>query len=149
VVIIAAAVVASIWELRGTLAQARNIQISWIPIVVGSVAIIALAWPYGQSAQGIGLALTALACMVWRFPRGASGYLADVICVEGDPSKDVTLLGEPDCIKHVMIGGKVMDISPPAPRKPISGWRHATMGDRLTRELVASRPGSRPSPAKS
>jgi len=78
VVIIAAAVVASIWELRGTLAQARNIQISWIPIVVGSVAIIALAWPYGQSAQGIGLALTALACMVWRFPRGASGYLADV-----------------------------------------------------------------------
>jgi phosphatidate cytidylyltransferase len=78
VVIIAAAVVASIWELRGTLAQARNIQISWLPIVVGSVAIIALAWPYGQAAQGIGLALTALACMVWRFPRGASGYLADV-----------------------------------------------------------------------
>ena len=78
VVIIVAAVVASIWELRGTLAHARNIQISWIPIVVGSAAIIALAWPYGQSAQGIGLALTALACMVWRFPRGASGYLADV-----------------------------------------------------------------------
>jgi phosphatidate cytidylyltransferase len=78
VVIIAAAVVASIWELRGTLAHSRNIQISLIPIVVGSVAIIALAWPYGQAAQGIGLALTALACMVWRFPRGASGYLADV-----------------------------------------------------------------------
>ena len=78
VVIIAAAVVASIWELRGTLAQARNIQISWIPIVAGSVAIIAMVWPYGQAAHGIGLALTALACMVWRFPRGASGYLADV-----------------------------------------------------------------------
>ena len=87
--------------------------------------------------------------MEGRIGAIASGYLADVICVEGDPSKDVTLLGEPDCIKHVMIGGKVMDISPPAPRKPISGWRHATMGDRLTRELVASRPGSRPSPAKS
>jgi phosphatidate cytidylyltransferase len=78
VVIIAAAVAASIWELRGTLAEARNIAISWIPISAGSIAVIALAWPYGQSAQGIGLALTALACMVWRFPGGASGYLADV-----------------------------------------------------------------------
>jgi phosphatidate cytidylyltransferase len=78
VVIIAAAVAASIWELRGTLAEARNIAISWIPISVGSIAVIALAWPYGQAAQGIGLALTALACMVWRFPRGAPGYLADV-----------------------------------------------------------------------
>ncbi len=69
-VIIVAAVVASIWELRGTLAHARGIQISWIPIVVGSAATIALAWPYGQAAQGIGVALTALACMVWRFGRG-------------------------------------------------------------------------------
>jgi imidazolonepropionase-like amidohydrolase len=78
----------------------------------------------------------------------AAGYLADVICVDGDPSKDVTVLGEPDRIKHVMIGGKMMDISPPAPRKPISGWRHATMGDRLTRELVASKSGSKAAPTK-
>jgi len=78
----------------------------------------------------------------------AAGYLADVICVDGDPSKDVTVLGEPDRIMHVMIGGKMMDISPPAPRKPISGWRHATMGDRLTRELVASKSGSKAAPTK-
>lgn len=78
ILIIAAAVVASIWELRATLAAARGITITWIPIAIGSVATIALAWPYGQAAQGIGVALTALVCMVWRFGKGAAGYLADV-----------------------------------------------------------------------
>ena len=78
IVIIAAAVVASIWELRTTLAQARGIVITWIPVVVGSVATIALVWPYGQAVQGIALTLTALACMVWRFARGSAGYLADI-----------------------------------------------------------------------
>jgi len=78
----------------------------------------------------------------------APGYLADVICVDGDPSKDVAVLGEPGRIKHVMIGGKMMDISPPAARKAISGWRHATMGGQLTRELVASNRGSKSASAK-
>jgi len=76
--IIGAAVAASIWELRGTLAQARGITISWIPVLIGSLATIGLTWPYGQSAQGIGLALTALACLVWRFGKGSAGYVADV-----------------------------------------------------------------------
>jgi hypothetical protein len=78
----------------------------------------------------------------------APGYLADVICVDGDPSKDVAVLGDPGRIKHVMIGGKMMDISPPAARKAISGWRHATMGGRLTRELVASNRGPKSASAK-
>jgi len=78
----------------------------------------------------------------------APGYLADVICVDGDPSKDVAVLGDPGRIKHVMIGGKMMDISPPAARKAISGWRHATMGGQLTRELVASNRGSKSAWAK-
>jgi imidazolonepropionase-like amidohydrolase len=69
----------------------------------------------------------------------APGYLADVICVDGDPSKDLTILGEPDRIKHVMVGGRLMDLSAPAPRKPISGWRAATMGSQLTRELAFSK----------
>jgi phosphatidate cytidylyltransferase len=78
VVIIVGAVSASIWELRGTLARARGLRITWIPAMVGSAAIVALAWPYGQSAQGIGVALTALACMIWRFGRGATGFVADL-----------------------------------------------------------------------
>jgi imidazolonepropionase-like amidohydrolase len=69
----------------------------------------------------------------------APGYLADVICVQGDPSKDVTELGQPDAVKHVMIGGRMMDISPPAARKSISGWRYASMGGQLTRERAFAR----------
>jgi phosphatidate cytidylyltransferase len=52
--------------------------LSWIPLVVGGVATIALAWPYGLCAQVIGIALTVLACMVWRLAAGADGYLRDV-----------------------------------------------------------------------
>jgi phosphatidate cytidylyltransferase len=78
ILIIAAAVAASIWELRVTLARARGISITWVPVAIGAVATIALTWPYGQTAQGIGLAATALVCLVWRFGKGAEGYVADV-----------------------------------------------------------------------
>jgi phosphatidate cytidylyltransferase len=78
VVIIVAAVAASIWELRGTLSRSRGITITWIPMVVGAAATVSLAWPYGQNAQATGLALTALACMIWRFPGGARGFVTDL-----------------------------------------------------------------------
>lgn len=78
VAIIAAAVLASVWEMSGTLRKARGIEIAWLPVGVGSVAFIALAWPWGHQAQTLGVALTALVAMLWRFPRGAEGYLRDV-----------------------------------------------------------------------
>ncbi len=78
VVIIVAAVVASIWEMRSTLARARGITVAWIPLAVGSAATIALTWPYGHKAQALGIALTALAAMGWRSAKGADGYFADV-----------------------------------------------------------------------
>ncbi len=77
-IVIAAAVSVSVWELQGTLAKARGIRITWIPVAAGAVATACLAWPYGPAALGIGLAATTLACMVWRFPGGADGYLADL-----------------------------------------------------------------------
>jgi cytosine/adenosine deaminase-related metal-dependent hydrolase len=72
----------------------------------------------------------------------APGYLADVICVDGDPSKNLGVLGEPGRVQHVMIGGRMMDISPPAARKPISGWRYAGMGAQLTRKLAFANSGT-------
>ncbi|SDP30347.1 phosphatidate cytidylyltransferase [Nakamurella panacisegetis] len=78
VVIIIAAVVASIWEMRSTLAKARGITLAWIPMAVGAAATIAFAWWYGHDAQVVGIALTALAVMAWRFAKGAEGYLGDV-----------------------------------------------------------------------
>ena len=77
-IIIVAAVVASIWELQHTLRAARGIQISWVPVALGAAVTVVLAWPYGHAAQALGVAFTALACMAWRFGRGTAGYLADV-----------------------------------------------------------------------
>ena len=76
----------------------------------------------------------------------APGYRADVICVKGKVEDDLTLLGDPDNITRVMIDGVEKDLSPPPPRKPISGWRLASMGGRrLTRE-VAFGPRKAPEP---
>lgn len=76
--IIAAAVGVSVWELQGTLRRARGIALTWVPIGIGTIATIGLAWPYGAAALGIGVAATTLLCMVWRLPGGADGYLADI-----------------------------------------------------------------------
>ena len=68
----------------------------------------------------------------------AVGRKADIICVAGDPSRDVTILGEPGRIRHVMVGGRLMDLTEPPPRNPIAGWRLAAMGMQLTRDLAFS-----------
>lgn len=77
-IVIAAAVAVSVWELQGTLLRARGLRISWLPVALGSIATMALAWPYGPAALGIGIAATTLVAMVWRFRLGADGYLADL-----------------------------------------------------------------------
>jgi imidazolonepropionase-like amidohydrolase len=66
------------------------------------------------------------------------GCLADLIVVDGDPSKDVTILGETERIRHVFVGGRAMDLSEPPARNPIPGWRLASMGSTLTREVAFS-----------
>lgn len=80
VAIIVAAVLASIWELRGTLKQAAGIEIAWIPLMLGGAATIILSWPYPMVAQTLGVTATVLAAMVWRLFSGAgqTGYLRDV-----------------------------------------------------------------------
>lgn len=55
-----------------------------------------------------------------------AGRLADVIVVAGDVSKDVTLLGRQENIRHVFKGGKPVNLETPLPeRRPIHGWRVA------------------------
>lgn len=65
------------------------------------------------------------------------GHEADIICVNGRVDQDVTVIGQPGAVARVMIGGVEKDLSPLPPRKPISGWRLASMGKRLTREHIA------------
>ncbi|HET8591206.1 MAG TPA: phosphatidate cytidylyltransferase [Nakamurella sp.] len=77
-VIIAAAMVAAVWEMRATLRQARGIALVWLPLGAGVLATVLAAWWWGHTAQAAGLALTALAVLFWRLGGGAAGYVADV-----------------------------------------------------------------------
>ncbi len=75
----------------------------------------------------------------------APGFQADIICVKGQVENDIPSLGNPDNITTVMISGAEKDLSPPPERKPIPGWRLASMGSRLSREVVFG-PEAEPEP---
>ena len=79
----------------------------------------------------------------------AAGMKADVICVDGDPAEDITILGEPGRVRHVFVDGRKMDLSEPRERKPLQDWRMPSMGAQLTREFArngvsAAAPGGMP-----
>ena len=66
------------------------------------------------------------------------GKLADVIVIDGDPSKDVSILGDKSKLKHVFTGGRAVDLDyKPLERKPISGWRVNAWGQRILTQDVA------------
>ncbi|GAC1326521.1 MAG: hypothetical protein NVSMB13_11610 [Mycobacteriales bacterium] len=49
-----------------------------VPLVVGGAAMAVLAYLRGPEALVLTLVLTVLACLVWRLPDGAEGYLRDL-----------------------------------------------------------------------
>jgi phosphatidate cytidylyltransferase len=75
--IVAITVAVSSWELAGALRRS-GIRISLLPVLLGGQAMVWLAWPFGRDGLLIAFAVTVLACLLWRFPGGASGYLRDV-----------------------------------------------------------------------
>jgi phosphatidate cytidylyltransferase len=75
--IVAAAVAISSWELAGALRRA-GIGVSLPPVLLGGQAMVWLAWPFGRDGILVAFVITALACLVWRFPKGAAGYVRDV-----------------------------------------------------------------------
>jgi phosphatidate cytidylyltransferase len=75
--IVAAVVAVSSWELAGAL-QRAGIRVTLLPVLVGGQAMVWLAWPFGRDGILVAFVITALACLLWRFPRGAAGYVRDV-----------------------------------------------------------------------
>ena len=68
------------------------------------------------------------------------GRLADLIVVDGDPSKEVSLLGDKSRIKHVFIDGREMDIAPvPARKRQMPDWRVINYGSQILTWELANR----------
>jgi imidazolonepropionase-like amidohydrolase len=82
--------------------------------------------------------------MEGRVGQLAPGFEADVLCVAGRVDRDISLLGNTENIKRVFIAGAEQDLTPLPPRRPIPGWRLASMGSTLTREVALRGPRDEP-----
>jgi phosphatidate cytidylyltransferase len=75
-VIVAAAALLGVRELS-TAFQERGIRFPALPVMVGGVGMLVLAYYRGESALASALALTAVAVLVWRLAEPAEGFLRD------------------------------------------------------------------------
>jgi phosphatidate cytidylyltransferase len=74
--VLTAAVLVSIVELTGALERGGH-HPPRVPVLVGAVAAIGLAWTRGPSGLVIAFQLTVLAVLLWRLGGGPIGYLRD------------------------------------------------------------------------
>ncbi|GBL21580.1 hypothetical protein EMGBS4_16400 [Acidimicrobiaceae bacterium] len=69
----------------------------------------------------------------------AAGYRADVLVLDGDPSKNISLLGDKSLFRHLLCRGKEVDLSPIEPRAMLRGEQASGWSDvALTREIAYS-----------
>ena len=73
-VIVAAAVVVAVWELRQGL-LAKGIDLPEQPLMAGGVVMVVVAYFYGAPALVTATAVTALVTMLWLLRRGVEGYV--------------------------------------------------------------------------
>ncbi|MFC0432909.1 phosphatidate cytidylyltransferase [Kutzneria buriramensis] len=76
--IVAVAVAISTVELAGALRRAGGINVALVPVLVGGQAMVWLSWPFERVGLLAAFVVTILACLVWRFREGVSGYVRDV-----------------------------------------------------------------------
>jgi phosphatidate cytidylyltransferase len=76
--VVAIAIGVGTFEFVGVLRRVADIKIALIPVIVGGQAMIWLSWPYGRQGVLTAFVITVLACLLWRLPGGAKGYLRDI-----------------------------------------------------------------------
>jgi len=74
--VLGAAILTGVVELTRAL-HAGNARAPLVPLLVGTVAMIALAWNRGASGLVVAFLLTVLAVLLWRLGDGPDGYLRD------------------------------------------------------------------------
>jgi phosphatidate cytidylyltransferase len=74
--VLTAAILVAVVELTGAL-KAGRFRAPLVPLLVGAVAMEALAWTRGPTGLVVGFLLTALAVVLWRLADGPDGYLRD------------------------------------------------------------------------
>jgi phosphatidate cytidylyltransferase len=67
----------ALWELSRAL-RTRDVQLTLVPVAAGGAAMFALAYWQGDRDALAALALTMIAILAWRLPKGAAGYVRDV-----------------------------------------------------------------------
>jgi phosphatidate cytidylyltransferase len=70
------AILVGVVELTRAL-QAGGVRAPLLPVLAGTVAMLALAWTRGASGLVVGFLLTVLAVLLWRLGDGPDGYLRD------------------------------------------------------------------------
>jgi imidazolonepropionase-like amidohydrolase len=123
-------------EIDATATMLRTAHDAGVRILCGSESGFALT-PYGHwharemevLVEAMGLTpLEAIRCathngaMALRMPEGtigvvAPGAAADVLVVDGDPSSDVTVLGDRVNLRHVISRGRRVDLDRPWPQR--------------------------------
>ncbi|CAA9320827.1 MAG: Phosphatidate cytidylyltransferase [uncultured Frankineae bacterium] len=77
VAVVAAAVALGVYEVVSALRR-LGARPPMVPLVLGGVAMVALAYLEGPDALFLALVLTVLACLAWRLADPAEGFLRDV-----------------------------------------------------------------------
>jgi phosphatidate cytidylyltransferase len=76
VVVVAAAILLGVWELRQAVAE-RGIRLPFEPLVAGALVMLVGAYLGGAPALATALAVTALGVMLWRLRGGVAGFVRD------------------------------------------------------------------------
>jgi phosphatidate cytidylyltransferase len=74
--LVVVAIVVGVVELTRAL-QAGSFRAPMVPLLVGAVAMLVLAWSRGPTGLVTGFLVTVLAVLLWRLADGPAGYLHD------------------------------------------------------------------------
>ena len=74
--VLGVAILVGVVELTRAL-QAGGVRAPLVPVLAGTVAMLALAWTRGASGLFVAFLLTVLAVLLWRLGNGPDGYLRD------------------------------------------------------------------------